>query len=174
MMRTRIAARLLAAAAVMAAVLAHWARTGTAQIAAGKACELLTVAELQAVLGRGVKLAAGSFSDVATCRGEGQKGRVVLQLFKEANDPASSEARKAGIDAVERIGMQVNTSTSGGITCTTMAPPAKLAHLGFTTTCTVVSKAPMYARVEIIAKTQNDMIQMDTLRELAMKMTDRF
>jgi hypothetical protein len=56
----------------------------------------------------------------------------------------------------------------------TTVPPANLAQYGYGTTCTVTSKAPMFAVIEIKAKAQKDMVPMDKLRTIAVKMATRF
>jgi hypothetical protein len=149
------------------------AQTLAAQAPAGKACGLVTASELQSVLDGNVNLKDGSIGQVQMCSGEGQNGKVMLRLFKRAG-PASGDAEKAGIDAVKKMGAQVDVKTAGGITCMTTVPPANLAQLGFGTTCTVTSKAPMFAVIEITAKTQKDMVSIEKLRTVAEKMATRF
>ena len=46
--------------------------------------------------------------------------------------------------------------------------------MGFGSTCTVTSKAPTFAVMEITAKTQKDMVPMEKLRAVAEKMASRF
>ena len=46
--------------------------------------------------------------------------------------------------------------------------------MGFGSTCTVTSKAPTFAVMEITAKTQNDMVPMEKLRAVAEKMASRY
>jgi hypothetical protein len=72
------------------------------------------------------------------------------------------------------LGAQVDVKTSGGIMCMTAVPPEKMAAMGFGTTCTVTSKAPTFAVIEITAKTQKDMVSMERLRAVAEKMASRF
>jgi hypothetical protein len=85
-------------------------------------------------------------------------------------DP-TGKAEQAGIDAIRKMGAQVDVKTSNGIMC---MPAVPLATMGFGTTCTVTSKAPMFAVIEITAKTQMDMVPMEKLRAVAEKMTSRF
>jgi hypothetical protein len=149
------------------------AQTTVAQTPATRACGLVTESELQSVLGAKVNLKGGSIGDVQTCSGDAQRATVLLRLFKRTRD-RSGDTEKAGIDAVKKMGVKVDIKTSGGITCTTMVPPPNLAQLGFGTTCTVMSKAPTYAVIEITAKTQKDMVSMEKLRTVAEKMATRF
>lgn len=61
-----------------------------------------------------------------------------------------------------------------GVMCMTVVPPANLAAVGFGTTCTVISKAPTFAVIEVTANAQKDMVPMEKLRGLAIKMASRF
>ena len=155
------------------AVIAMAARTSVAQAPANKACGLVTDSELQSALGSKVALKAGSIGDVQTCSGETPSARVLLRFFKRITD-RSGNAEQAGIDAIRKMGAQVDVKTSGGIMCMTAVPPAKMAAMGFGTTCTVTSKAPTFAVIEITAKTQKDMVPMEKLRGVAEKMASRF
>ena len=149
------------------------AQASMAQAPAHKACGLVTESELQSALGSKVTLKAGSIGDVQTCGGVSQSTRVQLRLFKRSTD-SSGNAEQAGIDAIRKMGAQVDVKTSGGIMCMTAVPPANLAAMGFGTTCTVTSKAPTFAVIEITAKTQKDMVSMEKLRAVAEKMASRF
>ena len=144
-----------------------------AQAPANKACELVTDAELQSALGSKVTLKAGSLGNVQTCSGESPVATVLLRFLKTSTT-SSGSAEHSGIDAVKKMGAQVDVKTSGGIMCMTVVPPTNLAALGFGTTCTVTSKAPTYAVIEITAKTQKDMVPMEKLRAVAEKMASRF
>jgi hypothetical protein len=164
-------ATVLLPAAVVAIAMA--ARVGVAQAPVDKACGLVTDSELQSALGSKVTLKPGSIGDVQTCGGETQSARVLVRLFKRSSDP-SGRAEQAGIDAIRKMGAQVDVKTAGGIMCMTAVPPANMAAMGFGTTCTVTSKAPTFAVIEITAKTQKDMVPMETLRAVAEKMATRF
>jgi hypothetical protein len=85
----------------------------------------------------------------------------------------SSGTEKGGIEMVKQMGIKVDVKTFGSITCSTMVPPANLAQHGFNTTCTV-SKATAIAGVEVIAKSQQDMVAIERLHPLAEKMANRF
>ena len=159
--------------AILLPVLVLGARTVTAQAPAANACGLVTASELQGVLGSTGKLTPGAIGGVQMCSGESATAKVMLRLFKRT-DSASGNTEQAGIDAVKKMGAQVEVKTSGGITCMTMVPPANMAQMGFGTTCTVMSKAPMFAVIEVTAKTQKEMIPIDKLRGVAEKMATRF
>ena len=144
-----------------------------AQTTTGKACGLVTEPEIQSVLGEKVALKSGAIGDVQTCSGEAPAAAMTIRLFKRTGDPSGSK-EKAGIDAIKKMGAQVDVKTAEGVTCMTTVPPANLAQYGYGTTCTVTSKAPMFAVIEIKAKAQKDMVPMDKLRTIAVKMATRF
>jgi hypothetical protein len=136
------------------------------------ACALVTEAELQSALSSKVTLQPLPTSDVQMCKGQGQSARVLIRTFTRSKDLAGN-AEKAGIEAVKKMGAQVDVKTSGGITCMTVVPPPSKAALGYNTTCTVTSKAPNFAVIEVVAKTQQDMVPMERLRPVAEKMAGR-
>jgi hypothetical protein len=154
-------------------VIAATAAASMAQAPANRACALVTDSELQSALGSKVTLKAGSIGDVQTCGGETQSVRVLLRFFKRSSDPSGS-AEQAGIDTIRKMGAQVDVKTSGGIMCITAVPPENMAAMGYGTTCTVTSKAPTVAVIEITAKTQKEMVPMEKLRSVAEKMASRF
>lgn len=155
------------------AVLARIDPTSAAQSPANKACGLVTESELEAVLGSKAPLKAGSIGDVQTCGGAALNAKVLVRFFKRTADP-SGNAEQAGVDAIKKMGVQVDVKTSGGVMCMTAVPPASMAAMGFGTTCTVTSKAPTFAVIEVTAKTQKDMVPMESLRAVALKMANRF
>ncbi len=149
------------------------AQASIAQETANKACGLATESELQSALGSRVTLKPGSIGNAQTCGGETQSARVLLRFFTRSKDP-SGNAEQAAIEAIKKMGAQVDVKTSGGIMCMTAVPPQSMAAMGFGTTCTVTSKAPTFAVIEITAKTQKDMVPMERLRAVAEKMASRF
>ena len=149
------------------------AQASMAQATGTKACGLVTESELQSALGSKVTLKPGSIGDVQTCSGETPGATVLVRFFKRSTD-RSGNAEQAGIEAIKKMGAQVDVKTSGGIMCMTAVPPQSLAAMGFGTTCTVTSKAPTFAVIEITAKTQRDMVPMERLRAVAEKMASRF
>jgi hypothetical protein len=170
MIRPMRAIGVLSSAVIVSAMAAQ---ASMAQAPANKACGLVTESELQSALGSKVTLKEGSIGEVQTCAGETQSARVLVRFFKRSTD-SSGKAEQAGIDAIRKMGAQVDVKTSGGIMCMTAVPPEKMAAMGFGTTCTVTSKAPTFAVIEITAKTQKDMVSMERLRVVAEKMASRF
>lgn len=147
-------------------------RTAAAQTPVQGACRLVTATELQTVLGGSVTLTAGSIGDVQTCTGGTQTATATLRLFERTSDP-SGQTEQAGIQALKQMGAQVEVKTSGGITCMTTVPPASMAQYGFGTTCTVMSKAPVFAVIEVTAQAQKDMVPMEQLRAITERMAAR-
>jgi len=154
------------------AVIAMAARGGVVLAQANQACGLVTAAELQSALGGAVTLKAGSLGTAQTCSGETPTATVLVRLFKRTGDP-TGKTEQAGIDALRKMGAQVEVKATGGISCMTAAPPAKMAAMGFGTTCTVTIKSPTIAVIEITAKNQKDMVPMEKLRAVAEKMASR-
>ena len=144
-----------------------------AQTTTNKACGLVAESEVQSVLSAKVPLKNGAIGDVQTCSGETPTATMTIRLFRRMGDPAGAK-EKAGIEAIKKMGAQVDVKTSGGVTCMTTVPPANMAQYGFSTSCTVTNKAPMFAVIEIQAKTQKDMAPMEKLRSVAEKMATRF
>ncbi len=156
-----------------AAVLAVTVQVDTAQAPGNKACALVTDADLQAALGAKVSLKPGSLGAAQICSGQTAGVSVMVRFFTRTGDPAGNR-EQAGIDAIKKMGAQVDVKTAGGITCMTAVPPANMAAMGFGTTCTVTSKAPNFAVIEIRATAQKDMVPIDKLRPVADKMASRF
>jgi hypothetical protein len=154
-------------------LLALTAGTSAAQTTASKACSLVTDGEIEGALGSKVPLKPGSMGNVQTCSGQAPNATVLVRLFTRAGDP-SGKTEQAGIDAIKKMGAQVEVKTAGGIMCMTTVPPANMAAMGFMTSCTVSSKAPTYAVIEITAKSQQAMVPLDKLRAVAEKMATRF
>ncbi|MBU6481097.1 MAG: hypothetical protein KGS09_11205 [Nitrospirae bacterium] len=142
-----------------------------------KACGLLTPSELQTVLGTTVSLSGGGMAarGVALCTGQTSTATVMLRLSTglDQKRDRSGGTEKKGIEVVKKKGIQVYVKAFGSITCSTMVPPENLAQHGFNTTCTV-SKPTAVAGVEVIAKSQQDMVSIERLHPLAEKMAGRF
>jgi hypothetical protein len=110
--------------------------------------------------------------EVQTCSARAQTASATVRVFKRTGD-ASGAKEQAGIDALKRMGGQVDVKSSGGITCVTMTPPANMPQMGYGTSCTVTNKAPMYSVIETRATSQKEMVPMDKLRAVAEKMAGR-
>jgi hypothetical protein len=141
--------------------------------AQGKACSLATPEELQAALGAAVsglkpQPAPGGTADI--CAGRTPTASVMLRLAKRSGQGG---AEAAGIEAAKKMGAQVQVKAEGAITCSTMIPPKTLEQYGFNTTCSVL-KDGQVAAIEVTAKSQKDMVTMDSLRKVVEKMAGRF
>jgi hypothetical protein len=144
-----------------------------AQTASGNACALLTDSELASVLGGKAPLKPGSIGAVQTCSAEGPATSMLLRVFKRSGDP-NGEREKAGVEKMKKMGVQIEGKEFADMTCMTIAAPASMPQLGYSTTCTLTKKAPMFAVIEIKAKSQTDMASIDKVRAVAEKMAARF
>jgi hypothetical protein len=165
--------RRAAAVGVFSVIVFSVTGASAAQAPANKACGLVTESELQSALGAPVVLKAGSMGAVQTCAGEAQSTKVLLRFFTRTG-AASGKTEQAGVEALKKMGAQVEVQTSGGITCMTTVPPASMAATGFGTSCTMTGKAPTFAVLEVTAKAQKDMVPIAKLRAVAEKMASRF
>ena len=159
---------LLVAVAVMSV---H--RPLVAQTSTSDACRLVTAAEFESVLGGKVTPQNASLGEVQMCSARAQAISATVRLFKRTGDPAGAK-EQAGIEAIKKMGAQVEVKTSGGITCMTATPPANMPQMGYGTSCTITNKAPMFAVIETRATSQKDMVPMEKLRSVAEKMAGRF
>jgi hypothetical protein len=143
-----------------------------AQAPANDACRLVTGAEFESLLSGKATPQSVSLGEVQTCSARTQTTSATVRLFKRTGDPSGAR-EQAGIDALKKMGGQVEVKTSGGITCVTAIPPADKVQMGFGTSCTVTNKAPMFAVIEVRATSQKDMVPMEKLRAVAEKMAGR-
>jgi len=174
-MTTRLFSRWLAVATMVGAVVVMVAPANAAD--GNKACVLVTPADLEVVLGTTVTLSGGQMSGgkVEICSGQAMSLKVMLRLVTGL-DPGrdrSGAKEKAGIEAVKKLGVQVDVKTFGPMVCVTMEPLAGKEQMGYNTTCTV-SKDTALAGIEIAANNKNDMVSIEKLRPLAEKMAERF
>jgi len=128
---------------------------------------------MQSLLGAPVTLQPQKLGDVQTCSAGPAAARAMIRLFKRTND-ASGDKEKAGVETAKKMGFQIDVTNANGIMCVTMVPPASMAQVGISTSCTVTAKAPIIAVVEITAKEKKDMVPVANLRSLAEKMATRF
>ena len=171
MNRTTQVSPLLAAAIAVGAALQPNSLV-KAQAPAGNACRLVTAAEFESVLGGKVTPQSSSIGEVQTCSARAQTMSATVRVFKRAGDPSGAN-EQAGIDRLKKMGGQIEVKTSGGITCVTMTPPTNMPQMGYGTSCTVTSKAPMFSVIETRATSQKDMVPMERLRAVAEKMAGR-
>ena len=152
-----------------AAVLSGFCARAAAQTTA---CSLATADELRAALGANVTGLAnqGAPASATLCAGQTPTASILLRLATRSGPPG---AEAAGLEAVKKMGAQVEVKTDGPITCSTMIPPKSLEQYGFNTTCSVVKNGRV-AAVEVTAKTQKDMVSIERLRTVAEKMAGRF
>jgi len=143
---------------------------------ANRACALVTVEEFEAATGLNVASvvpsgSAGSGREM--CLGFGADKRVVFTLrIAKRTGPAGREEK--GIEAVKKMGGQAEVKTFGPISCSTlMIPTGAAGQSHYSTTCTVM-KGDTVAGIDIMAKSQSEMVPMDKVRPLAEKIASRF
>jgi hypothetical protein len=153
--------------AVFAAVLQAVSLGAYAQ---GRACALVTSAEVEAALGikpafNGKVLPTG----VEVCNSTAGPAMVLIRLFKRTED-APGKREQDAIDMIKKAGATVEVKKSGPIGCMTIAPGGQSAGQSFSTSCTV-AKPPMFAVIEIMSLKERTAI--DRLLPLAEKMMAR-
>jgi len=144
--------------------------------AQGKACSLATPDELQAALGAkvsGLKSQSMPGGGAELCIGQTPTASVMMRLAKRSDQGQGKGKEAAGIEMAKKMGAQVEVKTDGPITCSTMIPPKGLEQYGFNTTCSVLKNGQV-AAIEVTAKSQKDMVAMDSLHKIAEKMAGRF
>src|SRR5260370_29675708 len=107
------------------------------------------------------------------CMGQTPTASVMLRLAKRSDQGQGKGKEAAGIEMAKKMGAQVEVKTDGPITCSTMIPPKGLEQYGFNTTCSVLKNGQV-AAIEVTAKSQKDMVAMDSLHKIAEKMAGRF
>lgn len=135
-----------------------------------RACALLTVAELEPVVGSKLSIFQGStYPTGDMCTASSGTATVTLRLGTKEQADASAKS----LDMIRTMGGTVKVKTFGAITCLTVTPAKDMQQYGFKTTCSV-NKAAKVAAVEVRVRNQKDMVSIDKLRLLADKMTGRF
>jgi hypothetical protein len=66
-------------------------------------------------------------SDAVICIGQTPSATVTLRVAKRSEQGAGAET--AGLEVAKKAGAQVDVKTCGGVTCSTIIPPASLAPL---------------------------------------------
>ncbi|MGZ5584360.1 MAG: hypothetical protein ACXWF2_14760, partial [Usitatibacter sp.] len=89
----------------------------------------------------------------------------MVRTFTRTGDPGGAR-EQAGVEAMRKMGAQVEVKTFGAITCVATIPSQSMALAGYGTSCTV-KKAPKFAVIEVAAKDRKDMVSMERLRTVA-------
>jgi hypothetical protein len=130
-------------------------------------CNLLQPSELESILGaKPVQLSATGQGSADMCGGQVGRLKVLIRVARRQDTTGETERR--GIDALRKMGVRVEVKTDGDLTCSTMVPPASLAHLGFNTTCSIL-RAGRVVAVEVTALSEQEMASMDAVRSLVQK-----
>jgi hypothetical protein len=141
---------------------------------ANHACDLMTVSELETVLGSPVAMkgaAPMASGKTEICTGQTPTAAVTLRLATDLNPDRdrSGSKEKAGLELFKNMGARVVVKRFGPIICSTI----EHMQTGFTSTCTVV-KDTAVAGIEVTAKSRADMVSIEKLHPLAEKMATRF
>jgi hypothetical protein len=161
-------------AAMVALLMIAVTVAGQAPATDNKACNLLTMAELEPVTGKLAPFkSAMATAEAQLCTARSSTGTVMLRWTKSKTKPGEHSAAAKGVEAARDMGATVEVKTFGPITCSTMIPPAKMNQYGYNTTCSVI-KGEAVAAVEVGARFKKDMVSMDKLRPLAEKLATRF
>jgi hypothetical protein len=102
----------------------------------------------------------------------GQVGRFKVLIRVARRQDNTGETERQGIETLRKMGVRVEVKTDGDLTCSTMVPPASLAHLGFNTTCSILRAGRVIA-VEVTAPSEKEMVSIDVVRNLVQKATAR-
>jgi hypothetical protein len=141
---------------------------------ANHACDLMTVSELETVLGSPVAMkgaAPMASGKTEICTGQTPTAAVTLRLATDLNPDRdrSGSKEKAGLELFKNMGARVEVKRFGPIICSTI----EHMQTGFNSTCTVV-KDTAVAGIEVTAKSRADMVSIEKLHPLAEKMATRF
>jgi hypothetical protein len=139
---------------------------------AADACALLKPDEIRAALGgeQGA-FTASNVGALAMCRG--QSGRYAVLIRSAASSKqTSTDAAKQGIEAMRKMGAQVDVKTEGDLTCMTLVAPAAAPQLGVNTTCTI-ARGGHLTGVEVTGPAGTPLAGMDVVRGLVEKAVGR-
>ena len=146
-------------------------------VAANQACGLVTVQELEAVVGSAVVMKGGAPTaggKTEVCIGQTPNASVLLRLVTGL-DPGrdrSGSKEKAGLELFKNMGAKIEVKRFGPIICSTIEPPEQMPQ-NFNTTCTAV-KDTAVAGIEVTVKSRTGMVSIEKLHQLAEKMATRF
>lgn len=164
--RSRAAWAAGAAVAVAAAV-------GPVPADAGQpgSCRLLQPAELESALGgKAAALKSANPGPADACTGQVGTRTVLVRVAERRGDRGAME--RQGIEWARQQGFEVDVKTDGDVTCSTFAPPAAKAQMGFNTTCSIFRGGRVVA-VEVTARSRQEMASMPAVRGLVEKAWSR-
>ena len=120
-------------------------------LAEGRACELTTPAEIQALVGAKPNLKGSTLPNgVEVCSGKAGQSTVTIRLHPR-QEQEDREKEAARLDSLKKQGAMVETRRMSGINCFEIRPGGKAARQPYTTSCATAStsKAPTYAVIEV-------------------------
>ena len=117
----------------------------------GKACDLVSPEEVQAVVGAKPNLKPSVLPNgVEVCTGKAGTSTVTVRVYQK-KDEAEQEKDAAKLDGLKKAGATVEARRVAGFNCMELRPGGKAAREQYRTSCTTnaTSKAPRYAVVEV-------------------------
>ena len=136
--------------AFAAAIVALLAAPLTA-FAEGRACDLTTPEEIQALVGTKPSFKGSTLPNgVEVCTGKAGHATVTIRLYPRP-DQEEREKESAKLEALRKQGAMVETRRISGLSCYEIRPGGKAVRQPYTTSCATAStsKSPTYAVVEV-------------------------
>jgi len=136
------------------------------------ACALVTAAEIEATVGVKVRSLNNGPADlgngVAVCTGTAGNVAINIRFLPNATD-ASPAATTRIVNAARQMGSQVESSTSGSVTCYLITPPDEMADTMPTGTMCAVSKPSKIAVIELSTTNPTARVSLSKMHALARK-----
>lgn len=135
-------------------------------------CRLLQPAELESALGgKATGLQSANLGPADACTGQVGTRTVLVRVAERRGDRGGAMERQ-GIEWARQQGFEIDVKTDGDVTCSTFAPPAGKAQMGFNTTCSIFRGGRVVA-VEVTARSRQEMASMSAVRGLVEKAWSR-
>jgi hypothetical protein len=133
----------------------------------GKACELVSPEEIQAVVGAKPSLKGSVLPNgVEVCTGKAGGSTVTIRVYPKKDD-AEQEKESAKLEGLQKQGATLETRKVAGFNCMELRPGGKAARQAYMTSCATAStsRAPRYAVIEVSNPSQS--MEMKQLAPLA-------
>lgn len=137
------------------------------------ACALVKANEIEAVVGAKVTSLVNGPTDlgngVEVCTGTA--GSVAINIrFLPNTTAASSRSTTRIVEAARQMGSQVESSTSGAVTCYLITPPEEMADVVPAGTLCTFNKGPRSAVIELSTKATAARVSLSKMHALAQKL----
>ena len=137
----------------------------------GRACALVTPAEIEALVGTRLELKGVTVGTSDFCSARTPQLGVMVRLAQRAAGAVDKES--AAVTIARKMGSQVDIKKFGPMTCSAIVPTPDKEVYGFTTTCSFV-RGTTVAVLEVTTQKRESRVSIDKLHELAEKMAKRF